>query len=339
MIRQEWLQPLAPEAPCGPNLEYEQDFLALEQAARGKEEQQYGKTVIPAEAPDWADIVNRASSLLDRSRDLRIVLLLTRGLTRTQGLVGLRDGLALARDLLKNFWEPLHPQLVFDGEADPVMRINALASFGDANGEGLVRDTRAAIFLKCPLGTFTVRDVEKILDPNTVAAEQLASADQLRSVVRDAIAADSGALGEATRGLEALDSIKTIVAANGDSAQMPDFTLLRSVLKVADSLTSGIRAEIMALAQGADAAGDGTSAGTGGASTVVGVGDIRTRADVVRALERVCDFLAKNEPTNPAPLLIRRAQRIMTMPFMDIIRELAPDAVGHVETITGANQT
>jgi type VI secretion system protein ImpA len=50
----------------------------------------------------------------------------------------------------------------------------------------------------------------------------------------------------------------------------------------------------------------------------------------------VCEFLARNEPTNPAPLLIRRAQRIMTMPFLDIIRELAPDATGQVETITGA---
>ena len=70
-----------------------------------------------------------------------------------------------------------------------------------------------------------------------------------------------------------------------------------------------------------------------------GVGDIRSREDALRALERVCDFLARNEPTNPAPLLIRRAQRVMTMPFLDIIRELAPDAAGQVETITGSPKT
>jgi type VI secretion system protein ImpA len=74
------------------------------------------------------------------------------------------------------------------------------------------------------------------------------------------------------------------------------------------------------------------------ARTVVGVGDIRSREDAIRALERVCDFLARNEPTNPAPLLIRRAQRVMTMPFLDIIRELAPDAAGQVENITGTSQ-
>ena len=55
------------------------------------------------------------------------------------------------------------------------------------------------------------------------------------------------------------------------------------------------------------------------------------REDALRALDRVCDFLGRSEPTNPAPLLIRRAQRLMTMPFMDIIRELAPDSTSRVE--------
>ena len=62
MIRQEWLQAVSADAPCGPNLEYDQEFLALEQAARGKEEQQYGDTVIPAEEPDWVDVIDKAST-------------------------------------------------------------------------------------------------------------------------------------------------------------------------------------------------------------------------------------------------------------------------------------
>ena len=337
MIRQEWLQAVSAEAPCGPNLEYDQEFLALEQAARGKEEQQYGDTVIPAEEPDWVDVVDKASTLLDRSRDLRIVQYLTRGMATTRGLAGLRDGLSLARDLVTNFWEPVHPQLVIDGDADPVMRTNALSSFAAA--DGMMRTARAALFFKSPLGPVTVRDVERLLDPNAAATDLPISAEQLRSVVRDAIAADSGALGEATQSLEALDAIAAVVTAHADAVEMPDFSLLRGLLKIVDGLTTRIRAEIVAEAEGAAAAGEGGIGGSDGAAGVVGVGHIRTRADAVRALERVCDFLAQNEPTNPAPLLIRRAQRIMTMPFMDIIRELAPDAAGQVENITGASQS
>ncbi|MEO8345035.1 MAG: type VI secretion system protein TssA [Betaproteobacteria bacterium] len=330
MIRQEWLQPVAGEAPCGPNLEYEQDFLALEQAARGKEEQQYGDTVIPSEAPDWGDVVERASTLLDRSRDLRIVQQLTRGLTATEGLAGLRDGLKLASDLLASFWEPLHPQLVFDGEPDPVMRANALTSYADA--EGMVIEVRSALFFASSLGKLTVRDVERILDPNAPLGEQPISGEQLRSVIRDAITADNAALDEAKQCLGALDGILATVAANGDAMPTPDFSALRSVLTVVAGLAGDIRAEILAPA-------DGGVAGEAGAGGVVGVGAIRTRADAVRALDHVCDFLAHNEPTNPAPLLIRRAQRIMTMPFMDIIRELAPEAAGQVQNITGASAT
>ena len=83
------------------------------------------------------------------------------------------------------------------------------------------------------------------------------TAEQLRSVVRDAITADSGALGEATQSLEALNAIAAIVTAKGDAVEMPDFSLLRGLLKVVDGLTSGIRAEIVALAEGGDVAGDG----------------------------------------------------------------------------------
>ena len=142
MIRQEWLQPLAAGPPCGPNLEYDQEFLALEEAATGPPgNSSTATTVIPAKEPDWADVVERASALLDRTRDLRIVLLLTRGLTRTEGLSGLRDGLALARGPPREAsGSRFIPQLDFDGEPDPILRMNALATFADS--EGLVRDAR-----------------------------------------------------------------------------------------------------------------------------------------------------------------------------------------------------
>jgi len=187
------------------------------------------------------------------------------------------------------------------------------------------------------LGPISIRDVERALDASAAATDATISAEQLRAIVRDAITADSGALVEATQSLATLDAIAGIVAGKGDAIQTPDFAPLRGLLKTVDGLTSGIRAEVLAIAAGG--AADGAPGAAAGAPAVIGVGEIRTRADAVRALDRVCEFLAQNEPTNPAPLLIRRAQRIMTMPFMDIIRELAPDAAGQVENITGASQS
>ena len=65
------------------------------------------------------------------------------------------------------------------------------------------------------------------------------------------------------------------------------------------------------------------------------VGEIRSREDAIRVLDLVCKYIERNEPTNPAPLLIKRAQRLMSLGFLDIIKELAPDGMGQIEVITG----
>jgi len=65
----------------------------------------------------------------------------------------------------------------------------------------------------------------------------------------------------------------------------------------------------------------------------------RSPQDVVDLLGRICDYLERNEPTNPAPLLIRRAQRLMTMNFVDILRDVAPEGVAAISRIAGLPET
>ena len=72
------LTPVSSEQPCGENLEYDADYMAMEQACAGKAEQQFGDTIIPAEPADWNKVEQLALSLLERSKDLRVMLALTR---------------------------------------------------------------------------------------------------------------------------------------------------------------------------------------------------------------------------------------------------------------------
>ncbi len=62
--------------------EYDADFLAMEQASRGKAEQQFGSTIIPAEPADWNRVEKLATSLLERTKDIRVMLALTHAWTR-----------------------------------------------------------------------------------------------------------------------------------------------------------------------------------------------------------------------------------------------------------------
>jgi type VI secretion system protein ImpA len=64
-------------------------------------------------------------------------------------------------------------------------------------------------------------------------------------------------------------------------------------------------------------------------------GEISTRQEAVRVLDLVCGYLERHEPSNPAPLFIRRAQRLMTKNFVDIVKDLLPDSLSNLEKLAG----
>src|SRR5512137_2857720 len=117
-----WLQPLADEAaPCGPDLEYDNDFLAITQAAAGKPESQFGG----AEPPDWRAVVELADSMFERSRDLRLAIFWLRASLHLQGYGALPVGLKLVLGLMENHWDHVHP-LPDPDDGDQYARVNAL---------------------------------------------------------------------------------------------------------------------------------------------------------------------------------------------------------------------
>jgi type VI secretion system protein ImpA len=64
-------------------------------------------------------------------------------------------------------------------------------------------------------------------------------------------------------------------------------------------------------------------------------GALATREDAIRLLESVCAFIERTEPTNPAPLLIRRARSLMDKDFVAIMQDLAPDGLAQLRLIAG----
>lgn len=62
---------------------------------------------------------------------------------------------------------------------------------------------------------------------------------------------------------------------------------------------------------------------------------LSTREDAIALLDAVQRFIERTEPTNPAPLLIRRAKSLMGKDFVQIIQELAPDSLAQIRVIAG----
>jgi type VI secretion system protein ImpA len=64
-------------------------------------------------------------------------------------------------------------------------------------------------------------------------------------------------------------------------------------------------------------------------------GAIETRTDALRAIDMVCEYLERTEPTNPAQLLLRRARRLVNKNFVELVRELAPESLNEVARVMG----
>lgn len=331
-----FLTEAADEPPYGPDLTYDAEFLALETAATGKPEQQFGDTVIPAEPPDWRDVEKRAVALLERTKDLRVAAYLTRAWVNFRGLPGLAGGTELVAGLLDRYWDGAHP-LPEDG--DYFMRMNAIASLADLTG--LVRDLRGADFLKASYGSISVRDADSLARGNPPEAGSM-SLEQLRLAVADGVRKGSDSLKAVDIAREAVRRIRSLCSDKVPSDQLPELNNLEALLNALHGLLpsggadTALAGAIEAMDGEAQAAAEGAGVPAGVAVGLpAGPARLRTREDAIAQLLAVAEFLEQTEPTNPAPLLVRRAARLMRMGFMDILRELSPDSVSQVETITG----
>jgi type VI secretion system protein ImpA len=317
--------------PAGPNLEYEPEFQALETAVRGKPQQEFGDKVIPASEPDWKSAFDQALSLAGRTRDLRVAALLTRAATHQNGLDGFVSGLGLIAALLDRLWDSVHPGLDPDDGNDPTMRVNALAALTDP--DGLMRDLRGAVFVGAKgFGSCTIRQAESALSQGGSAAGDSAGFTRAQLIGMLGAAASSGLPNHAQLALDHLQRISQILEERAGSQGDVDLKPLRArLVPLAQCYVEAVGGNP---ATGSDPAESGAVASSGAAS-----GEPRSRDDAMRLLQRACDYLERHEPTNPAPLLIRRAQRLMGMSFIDIVREMAPEGLPSIEKIAGMSES
>ena len=97
------LTAVSDKAPAGSDLEYDPLFSEMERAAEGKEEQEFGDTIVPAEDPDWRELKAKSMQVLEQSKDLRAAIHLTRALIHTDGLAGLSAGLELIKGYIEQY--------------------------------------------------------------------------------------------------------------------------------------------------------------------------------------------------------------------------------------------
>ena len=322
------LEAISSENPCGEDLEDTQ-LLASFDAYR-----LFGQSAPLSAEIDWRDIRDRSLEALGQSKDFRLLAHLGCAAVRTGGLPEYVPILDAATHWLQTWWTESFPRV----DDDAILRKNALNGFADrmAIVDGL---RRAPILRHRQLGPVSIRDIE-IANGQAQPAEgetQALDLTQLNALLADIDLEELTTLQKHLQGaLESLKSIEGVMRDHGGSEAAPDFALLQTPLaRTAKLVGDTLAARAPAAGQSDAGAAAGSLANMGGAAGGGNLGSIRSREDATRALDAVANFFRASEPSSPIPLLLERAKRLVAKDFLEVLAELAPDALGQAKSASG----
>jgi type VI secretion system protein ImpA len=295
------------------------------------------------EEPNWREIRSKSLELLERSRDLRIAMYLTLAEIKLDGIDGLRDGLYLLRGLLERFWDHLYPQLDPEDNNDPLERINILQSLspGTVSEQDPFkfkqRLSEVPLCNSTQMGRFNIRDIQIAKGEISLPTEELAGAPDMsvidaafQDTETDELIMGSKAVEEA---IEHLIAITNVFSEKAYEGQSPDLDGFQSVLGIIRKCIQGYLAK-----RGYGEIVEEITPETGGEpkkGPMSRSGEISSPQEALLAIEKVCQYFDRYEPSSPVPLLLRRAQRLVSKNFLDVIKDVCPEALEQIQVLGG----
>lgn len=308
-----------------------------------------------APSPDGVrgEVIARSEALLTKKgKDIRVAQHLALAWLGESGLPGLAAGWALVDGILARFEATAHPMPDEDDPTDLTARAMVVSEL--ISGAGFLSALRETVVLSAPgAGRMTGRDAE-VMDGalEDDRSNGVRSSEQIRAIAVALAAASAGipadqVTSEAANGAlsqasalvaQCMDTASRIVARfpvgslRGDRVQK---LLHRIKLQLDQAASDGAPAADAAEVQ---AGGDG-AAGAGPRSAGPSLGGLQSREDARRVILEVSRFIERTEPSHPAPLFLKRAERLLgAKNFFAIVRDMTPDALSELERITGQRE-
>ena len=346
------------ESPCGEDLAYDPAYLEMERLSQGTPDQQVGSTIVEAEEPDWREVRNQAIGLLGRTKDLRVVVYLTQALTRMEGVPGVRDGLALLRGVIEQHWDMVHPQLDPEDDNDPMERMNILAAFAapqemqempvsfkllltaDLCTSPVFHRSYSLRDIRIAKGDMTATEADGASPPDSAELDAAFMGDKLnpdqKAELVESLQATATAAVEAAEHVGIIDSLLTQHVGAGKAIDFVPYQVL--LQEIGAAANDYLARSGSAVGPGSAELGDGAVAGAAGAGGPAISGAVQSAEDVIRVLDRVCEYYERVEPSSPVPLLLHRAKQLVRKSFFEIIENLSPESVRQIEVISGPRE-
>ncbi|HKB11470.1 MAG TPA: type VI secretion system protein TssA [Vicinamibacterales bacterium] len=329
------LQPITPEQPCGDNLE-DTELLASFDSYRlfGRPRSldappdPEDKTAPPP--PDWGAIRTKSIEALQKSKDLGVLAHLGAALLRTDGLPAFAATLHIASQWLQDYWPQVYPLI----DEDAVRRCSALNNFADRMAM-IDRLRRTPLVNNRQHGRFSLRDLEIATRQLQPAANDTPIDEKQINAAFDAMPLEELTLlhDSVAAAVAAVRAIEGTMRDAAGSEATPTFDPLSKELA---KIHLTLRTRLTARTAGAAApAGDAAAEAGEGVPGVSISGVVKSRQDAIRALEAITAFYRQAEPSSPIPLLLERAKRLVSKDFLEVLADIAPEALGAARSAGG----
>jgi len=117
-LRDDLLNPVPGENPCGENLRYAAVYDKIKEARREDDDAPQGDWQRERKTADYPLVLKLAGeALATKSKDLQLAVWLTEALIKTESFSGLKAGLDLIKGFIENFWDGLYPEIE-DGDVE-----------------------------------------------------------------------------------------------------------------------------------------------------------------------------------------------------------------------------
>ncbi|MBL4630203.1 MAG: type VI secretion system protein TssA [Paraglaciecola sp.] len=345
---QEITADISGDAVCGVNLDNDSSFQNFFFESQGIAERFDGNSTIPAEPPEWRTVKKQAIEYMKKTRDLKLISILAQAALNTEGIVAFEQCLNGLAQLIQNKWQDVYPELDED-DGDPLERISALGHLTDNVFVLKIFRSIPLVHSKI-LGNVTLQLID-----NAVGQPDAKKNDKPEIEISQIIAIFKEANVEETTALfqtvnlcisHLKDINQTFIQQAGHEynvnfdAPIAELNNLCSALKKYGNLHVEVipSAEESSDDQTSDntqGEGAGTSDNTNQPTFNSANMKLTSRQDVERCFTLIQNYYQEYEPSSPVPVLIGRANKLVNLDFLDIVKDIFPDALSQVKTLGG----
>lgn len=313
------LAPISEDSPAGEDLSDDNDRLAIDDLFESVQRDDFS-----GDEPNWRSVTEEVVGLAKRSRDIWLAVYICRAGAKLGDLEQVAGGAKLLAGLLQD-WDAVYPTIEDVGAQGRKSRCSELsqrrAFLKALAGAPLVSDPRHGSFSYADLeGYASPEDADigltRIMEGNgkTQLAASIAHVDEIAEAIRAAEAA---------------------FRSHSDStADWPEFGPLYEMLTGMRRVAAPWLGEDAAKSSGDNSAPDAPAeARPAPAGEPSAPGSIRSRDDVLRAIDAICGYYARHEPASPVPLALKRARGWVSLDFLSVLQDIAPDSLSDAQRV------